>query len=165
MFADMEPLPIRSEAKRLDLGSAAKAVAQNVRRIRGERGLSIRAVAARTSEIGHPLPHSALSKIENEQRRVDIEDLLALAIALETSPASLLLAYEPDPERSVAIIGTVTAPSRAAWEWAQGTEPLPAPTSTYEEALSRWSRFISVALPWWQARDAMDSARHDSQDA
>lgn len=149
----------------MDLGPAAKAVAQNVRRIRNERGLSIRALAARTSDMGHPLPHSALSKIENEQRRVDIEDLLALAVALETSPTSLLLPYEPDPRRSVAIVGTVAAPSSAAWEWAQGTEPLPAPASSYEEGSKRWSYFISVALPWWQAREAMDSARHDSEDA
>src|SRR5690606_19823410 len=59
-------------------------------------GLSQRALADRLAEHGRPMQVSGVSKIEAGERRVDVDDLVALARALEVTPAHLLTG-EPDP--------------------------------------------------------------------
>jgi hypothetical protein len=48
----------------------------------------------RLAEVGRPIVPSGLSKIELGNRRVDVDDLTALAAALDTIPNDLL--YEPE---------------------------------------------------------------------
>lgn len=49
-----------------------------------------RTLAARVTACGRRMTFSTLSKIENLDRRVDVDDFLALAAALEVSRAELL---------------------------------------------------------------------------
>lgn len=65
-------------------------MAFNVRRRRKKLGLSLLELSNRLTECRHPLSLKVLSKIENEDRSVDVDDLVALALALETTPARLL---------------------------------------------------------------------------
>jgi len=41
--------------------------------------------------VGRPLGHSAVDQIEKGTRRVDVDDLMALAAALGVSPITLLM--------------------------------------------------------------------------
>ncbi len=66
-------------------------VARNVRRLRKRRGLSLAELSHLLAEVGRPLSLKVLSKIENGDRSVDVDDLAALSIALAT-PTSQLLA-------------------------------------------------------------------------
>ncbi|MBB4984949.1 helix-turn-helix domain-containing protein [Streptomyces nymphaeiformis] len=98
---------------RIEFGRTGRAVAANVRRLRGERGLSLRGLAEALERHGRHLGEDALGKIERGARagvcsgvrRVDVDDLAALAAVLEVMPAELLRSQEED--RGAAYGGSV----------------------------------------------------------
>ena len=64
--------------------------ARTIEVIRTERGLGQRQLAARCAALGRPLSNTMLSRIELAKRRCDIDDLVAIAEALQVSPLTLL---------------------------------------------------------------------------
>ncbi|MFF3843085.1 helix-turn-helix domain-containing protein [Streptomyces sp. NPDC001930] len=74
----------------LEIGPAGHAAAQAIERIRTARGYSQRQLAARVTAHGRPMTFTALSRIERTVRRCDIDDLVAIAAALGTTPQALL---------------------------------------------------------------------------
>src|ERR1700685_481655 len=78
--------PTRVEA----LGPTGERLATRLKQLRHERGLTLSGLASKLNDLGRPILVSALSKIEKGQRRVDADDLLALAAALDVSPHELL---------------------------------------------------------------------------
>lgn len=80
---------------RIPLGDGAQQVIKNVRRLRHEQRWTVRSLAKRLRELDHPLANSAVSKIEMGHRRVDVDDLFALARAFEVEPAELLASDPP----------------------------------------------------------------------
>jgi transcriptional regulator with XRE-family HTH domain len=77
------------------LGAAAHNARHNIQRIREERGLHYAALSARLTEAGHPIPGYQLGRLEGGQRRIDVDDLAALARVLGVTPGELL---EPPPQ-------------------------------------------------------------------
>lgn len=112
-------------------------IGERVAAVRKRRGLSQRALSARLEELGHKIAPSGIAKIESDdpaaRRGVDVDDLVALAVALNVSPARLLL---PDSagDEEVALTPARSAPAWAAWAWAEGRAPLP--TRSLEEELN-----------------------------
>lgn len=123
----------------MEIGPTGRQTAANIERLRIAAGLSQRELATRITELGRPTPSTAVSKIENADRRVDADDLVAFAIALGVSPATLLLPpVADDTPVEVTAAGTVT--TRQAWDWADGQAPLVAipgltDTGTLDHAL------------------------------
>ncbi|MFE7659551.1 helix-turn-helix domain-containing protein [Streptomyces celluloflavus] len=74
----------------LEIGPAGKAVARAIVRARTARGYPQRQLAARVTALGRPMTVTALSRIERTVRRCDIDDFVAIATALGTSPHTLL---------------------------------------------------------------------------
>lgn len=110
-------------------GPTARRVAANIRRIRRERwqDISTAELSRRLKEIGQPIPDTGITKTEQGTRRVDVDDLVAIALALAVTPNTLLL-----PE--VGYVGStdihhvtpvVEGTAGEAWMWAQGEMPLP----------------------------------------
>ena len=104
-------------------------------------GLSYAELARRLAALGHPILDTGLMKIEKGHRRVDVDDLMALALALDVTTNRLLL-----PEVEIAKPGTpvVLTPGHDkvrtddAWAWAYGERPLAAkPTSFADEEPSQ----------------------------
>ncbi|WP_431980075.1 helix-turn-helix domain-containing protein [Streptomyces qinglanensis] len=90
-------------AKRpLAIGPAGIRTAQLIERLRDERDLSQRALAARLAHLHRPLPHTALSRIERTRRRCDVDDLVAIAEALGVSPMALLQPISSGADRVIA---------------------------------------------------------------
>lgn len=120
---------------RIELGASGRAVAANVRRLRKARGWSLRALSEALAEVGRGLSQDAINKIENgaeegttrQIRRVDTDDLVALAVVFGVSPAALLVPFTQWPFDSVSVTGAGEIPAVAAWEWANGKHRL-----TYE---------------------------------
>lgn len=108
----------------VERGPAAGRVAANVEAWRRHRRLSLEALSLRMSDVGRPVLASGLSKIEQGERRVDVDDLVALALALEVTPTRLLLPPEADGE-PVQLTGAVSAPASMAWRWAAGDAAAP----------------------------------------
>ncbi len=106
-------------------GPTAERVAQNVRHLRSSQKLSLQALSDRLSTLGQPISLGQLSKLENGDRRVDVDDLMALAVALGVSPTRLLLPQTAGPE-DTDLTPVLMCSERQAWRWAAGVEPLPA---------------------------------------
>jgi hypothetical protein len=77
--------------KPIEQGRLGMNVAANVTRERGIKGMTYAELSRRLTELGRPIPAIALRRLENNDRRVDVDDWLMLALALEVSPLALLL--------------------------------------------------------------------------
>ncbi len=114
----------RRGRQKIERGPVSHYVALNVSLLRKKRGLSQQELSDRLAELGRPMLPSALSKIESEDRGVDVDDLMALAVALRVNPSRLLLWADAD-EREMRLTPDVSVPGWAAWQWADGFAPLP----------------------------------------
>ncbi|WP_220474450.1 helix-turn-helix domain-containing protein [Mycobacteroides abscessus] len=103
--------------KKNPLGPTGKTVADNIRRLRGD--MQYVKLAERLAEIGRPIPTLGLRKIENCDRRVDADDLVALAVALEVSPETLLMPYAENADDEVCITGWHPTYASEIWRWMQ----------------------------------------------
>lgn len=108
----------------VEQGPIGQAVAANLRVVRERRQLSQQGLSARLAELGRPILSTGIAKIEAGDRRVDVDDLLALAAALNVSPARLLL---PDggEDDQVAVTERLIRPAWAVWMWVEGLHALP----------------------------------------
>lgn len=130
-------------------GPASRRVASNLARLRGDRKLSTVRLAKALEELGNPIPATGITRIEKGQRRVDADDLVALAIALDVTPNALLL--PPTPAEDVALTPAVHTSALNAWKWATGDTALPRESPIplgYEEAVSRQQAFRHENRPY-----------------
>ncbi|MFF0184904.1 helix-turn-helix domain-containing protein [Streptomyces sp. NPDC005244] len=137
---------------RIELSASGRAVAANVKRLRAARGMSLRALSESLGKIGRNLSTDAINKIENgseknttkQIRRVDVDDLVALSIALGVSPATLLLPQDARGTAEVTGAGEVEA--TLAWRWVWCEEPLTLPEGD-EEADRATVEFLLNSRP------------------
>jgi transcriptional regulator with XRE-family HTH domain len=112
--------------KRNPLGPTGETVRANLKRLRGRENLGYAQLSRRLDEVGRLIPDLGLRRIESGDRRVDVDDLMALAAALDVSPATLLM---PDTtaegwETTVETTGQpegITA--QHLWLWLSGVHP------------------------------------------
>jgi hypothetical protein len=71
-------------------GAAGKNLAANVERLRAEQHLSHRKLSAALAAAGQRIPPLGVDRIFRCQRRVDVDELVALAGVLKVSPEALL---------------------------------------------------------------------------
>ncbi|WET81101.1 NACHT domain-containing protein [Amycolatopsis sp. QT-25] len=100
------------------LGLTGERVGQHLRQLRRARGLTLQQLAEKLRELGRPILLSALSKIEKGQRRLDVDDLVAIALAMDVTPNSILLPDESASDVVVQLTSTVSMTAASAWEWA-----------------------------------------------
>jgi transcriptional regulator with XRE-family HTH domain len=104
-------------------GPTGETVRQNVARLRAKRGLSLRALAAKTEESNRPLGHGSINQIEQGRRRVDVDDLMVLSVALGVSPLAILFPQSPKGKRDnkarieVEATGIGTTRLGVLWSW------------------------------------------------
>lgn len=92
----------------------------NLKRIREERGVSQRELSERLSKLGHPILASGIGRIEQGARRLDVDDLVALSIALSVSPLQLLLPPERRSDSRISLTDAVDVTTQVAWAWMLG---------------------------------------------
>lgn len=129
--------------------------ASRLREVRTAQGLTLREVSDRVTASGHDLSLNAISRIENGSRRMDVDDLTALAVALGVTPATLLLPDTDDSHSTLTITG-VSGPATNMWEWMATHIPAPGRPRPQD-----YFEFASRAFPTWLRR-AMDQARERS---
>lgn len=98
-------------------------MAQAVRKYRELRKLSYNQLAQRLTEIGRPIASLGLRRIERGERRVDLDDLLALARALEVHP--VLLVFPLGQAASVEVLPGVERPTWQTVKWFTGDAAFP----------------------------------------
>lgn len=125
--------------KKNPLGPTGKTVADNIKRMRGD--MQYVKLAARLEELGRPIPTLGLRKIESYERRVDADDLVALAVALEVSPIALLMPDSAAHDSTVTATGTGDQSARNLLLWLRADGPLPQQLRTAN---------MNLSLPeWW----------------
>ncbi|MDX1882258.1 helix-turn-helix transcriptional regulator [Mycolicibacterium sp. 120270] len=82
--------------RRVGIGPTGETVRANVAAVRNRRRLTLRDLSEKMTEVGWPMAHATISEIEKGARRCDVDDLVALATALETSPLELLGTQIPE---------------------------------------------------------------------
>jgi transcriptional regulator with XRE-family HTH domain len=113
--------------KKSDLGPIGVTVTHNVRHFREARRLSYAELSRQLADIGRDIPPLGLRRIESGERRVDVDDLVALALALGVSPLALLL---PTEASSLVPDGDSYSPERL-WDWARGHQTLTGDALTF----------------------------------
>lgn len=102
------------------LGTTGETVRKNIRRIRDERGVSGPELSERLAGLHRPIPPLGIHRIESGTRRVDVDDLVAIALALGVSPLALLL-----PTEAAAVLSDGERYSfERIWDWGTGRSPL-----------------------------------------
>lgn len=106
--------------KKNELGPIGEAAAENIKRLREEMRMSYAEMSRHLEELGRAIPPLGLRRIEEGERRIDADDLVALAIVLQVSPLAILL---PDADSHV-VSGRPKYHRARIWRWAQGMDPL-----------------------------------------
>ena len=114
---------------------ASQTVAKRVQEVRKKRGLTVKQLAGRCSELGAPeLTASALYNLESgrrdgaghRRRPVTVDELLALAYVLSVAPIHLLVPVagdDPTTEPYELPLSFTTSTGRARM-WIRGDEPI-----------------------------------------
>lgn len=108
------------EPKRVSTGPTGETVRTNIASIRKQRGMTLRGLSDVMSTIGWPMSNSTLSQIENGSRRVDVDDLVAIAIALDVSPNGLLMPSGFDSNETIEATGVQAISSKNFWYFLDG---------------------------------------------
>jgi transcriptional regulator with XRE-family HTH domain len=132
-----------------DKGRTGRAVGPNVRRARERLGIDLAALAKRLTDAGWPIAKSALSRLENGQRRVDVDDLMALAVVLHVSPLELLLGADDQLVTPTAVPDGLLRDE--LWAWAAGDVELDP-----ESLIEWWRGQIAVLGSRIEVLDALD---------
>lgn len=141
-MAEDEARPSRPQARAQALGVTGERVSSNLAILRSAQGLSTTQLSVKLGELGRPIPPSGITKIEKQVRRVDADDLMALALALKVTPNRLLLPV-PTDEGAVALTSTVEVDLEEAWHWACGDRPLPSTGETVRQRRARQAKFVA----------------------
>lgn len=140
----MDRMPTSKPDKKVALGPLAEQVAANLRRIREEKRLTYAAISARLERLKRPIPVLGLRRIEKGERRVDVDDIAALAAALGVPP--MLLIFPLGDATWVDILPDQPVATWLAVRWFIGDIPLPPlwegkspqPTARDDEAMKAW---------------------------
>lgn len=128
--------------EKIELGPTGRTVAENLRRLRTARGLSLRGLAELAEQAGRKFGVNALSQAEKGLRRLDIDDVAALSVALGVNPSALMLPVEVDRAQPVEVTGHEPVEAARAWRWAEGNAPLPG------QQVDR-DTFVESVRPYW----------------
>jgi transcriptional regulator with XRE-family HTH domain len=116
---------VTTPEKKVPLGPTGLQVQHNVKRLREAKGLTYTELSARLSALGRPIPVLGLRRIEAGERRVDADDLIALARVLGVPPVLLLL---PLGHLAMAeLLPGELVPTWAAVKWFAGEAAFPDP--------------------------------------
>jgi transcriptional regulator with XRE-family HTH domain len=136
------------------IGATGATVAANVKRLRN--GTPYTELSGRLAAIGRAIPTLGLRKIESGGRRVDVDDLVAIALALGVSPATLLMPAQDSEGNPIEVDAEVEATgfstpvaAQKFWEWLLAADAL-------DENVSL---FIGRSWPVWVQRSWHERAR------
>jgi transcriptional regulator with XRE-family HTH domain len=100
-------------------------VAANVRQWRLARGLDQQGLADRLADLGWDVDRTTIVRIEKGSRKVTVDDLGLLAVALNVPLPLLMLPVHGGDIALTPAAKTATVNRWQLWEWMLGNEPLP----------------------------------------
>jgi transcriptional regulator with XRE-family HTH domain len=129
-----------------DLGDTAVTVAENVKLLREAQNMNYTQLSDRLKAVADwSINAVGIRRIEDKERRVTPDDLVALALAFRVSPITLLMPISDHPDSPVAVTGVRDVELSAArvWDWLRAEEPL------VSERDYDWMAFNAASWPDW----------------
>ncbi len=146
-----------------DIGDIGRRVGERVRIVRRERDITQEDLSERLATLGRPMPTASIGRLESGDRRIDVDDLMALAYALDVSPLSLLLPFTERPDETFKPAGIGREMEAVtAWMWAAGSDPTWYDSGNREYQEQTWRQFRKVSHPWWLQVDVRLDERLES---
>jgi hypothetical protein len=97
------------------------------------------------SAAGWSINAVGIRRIEDKERRVTPDDLVALALALGVSPITLLMPDVSERKSLVAVTGVQgRQPAYRVWDWLRAEEPLAGGRG------QTWLQFCDASWPEWE---------------
>lgn len=141
--------------KKTDMGPTGETVAGNITRIRQAQGLNYTDVSKRVAAAGREISPLAVRRIEEKQRRLDVDDLMAVSVALGVAPISLMNVDLEDPDEPVRATGIEAAlTAKALYRWLQGESELNA-----KQTSESWITYMIRAAPGWRRAQVAEGLR------
>jgi transcriptional regulator with XRE-family HTH domain len=132
--------------KKIALGATGERLRENLARLRG--GMQFKELSDRLAAVGRPIPPLGLRRIEAGERRVDVDDLFALAVVLGVSPLTLVLPQSGSADVAGRVTGVDSeVGDNVQWLWATGEEPLAVALPGSEEYAREVALFRLRARP------------------
>ncbi|WFS11847.1 helix-turn-helix domain-containing protein [Rhodococcus aetherivorans] len=110
--------------KKNPLGRTGETTAENVKRLRERQRLTFAELSRILDDLGRPIAQLGLRRIEAGERRIDVDDLVALAAALGVSPITLLMPETSDSVEKVNVTGFGTVSALEFWQWMRTELPV-----------------------------------------
>jgi transcriptional regulator with XRE-family HTH domain len=131
--------------KRNPLGPTGETVRANMKRLMELQNLGYAQLSRKLAEVGRSIPDLGLRRVEAGDRRIDVDDLMALAAAFDVSPVTLLMPEVPPEEWETDVQATgqpepVTA--QRLWLWLTAAGPPIRPTYNAENL-----KWVAGAVP------------------
>jgi hypothetical protein len=140
-----------TQAKLSEIGPVGANLVKAVDQLRELRGLSYRKMSTALEQIGRPIFPLGLSRLGRRQRRVDVDDLVALSIVLDVNPSALLFDRRVGGNDVVDLTPTFQQRGAIVWEWADGRMYMPRKLVEYPERIeldqARVADFVANARP------------------
>lgn len=130
-------------------------IASRVEAVRERRGYSLRELSRRLDEVGHSMDATALMRLERGERRITIDDLLAVALALDVPPVALFVPI--DTGEAVRVTADMTMDPLQLLLWVSGEGP---PEADYMDAYGDLAQAQEAARPFVLWRDML---RHQEE--
>lgn len=130
---------------------------ERMRAVREDKRVNLRELAAKLKdEHGFAIDYTTLHKIETGSRQVKLDEVFAIAAALDCPPPLLLLPIGTD-DRVQVTAKSVIDPT-LAWDWLAGVAPL---ASSEQKAIhsSEWWRTAEPLRMYAQLREKQRSVR------
>lgn len=129
--------------QKIEIGATSKTVAANLTRLRKSLNLNYTEVSKRLEAIGHNgISALAVRRMEETKRRVDVDDLMALSLALGVNPNALLVRSTESATEKVELSGRdEPIMAQTLWGWLQAKNCL--------GAIDDQVLFRRRALPRW----------------
>ncbi|WP_422748608.1 XRE family transcriptional regulator [Mycobacterium sp. WMMD1722] len=128
---------------------------QNIRRLRGR--MPVTELSEKLTALGRPIPPLGLRRIEDGSRRVDVDDLTSLALALDVSPVTLLMPYTETDDEPAEVTGRAEAVKASIlWDWLRTASTLHGPDGGDDgrsAILLEWVTWVRRAAPSWSNRE------------
>lgn len=136
---------------------------ENLRRLRERKKLTYVALSELLDEVGRPIPVLGLRRIERGERRVDADDLVALAVALNVSPAALLLP-PANGQSPVKLTSALEVTAETAWKWVEGKQAAVDRLEQRQDYEQRQMSYLTLTHPWVDGPSGMYPAVRLSRD-
>ncbi|WP_200214952.1 helix-turn-helix domain-containing protein [Micromonospora coerulea] len=139
-----------TDGEEIKPGRVGEQLAQQLRRVREDRHVTYTELVKRLEELGHPIPILGLRRIERGERRVDVDDLIALARALRVPPVLLLFPVGAEGPLVQLVPGVLADPNAAlAWFTGEGRMPHGLTDEEYGRQFGRGRQDPATGLYEW----------------